>query len=104
MGIAAIWLIEPTKQLFYRFQAGQLTLATMFELPGDIVHGLLLGNCRVRLAERFRMSAGSRANVAAASSYSPEASRSPTHGEIEGDLTTLEDFTVIAKQREAEEG
>jgi acetyl-CoA synthetase len=27
-----------------------------------------------------------------------------THGEIQGDTTTLEDFTVIAKLREAEEG
>jgi acetyl-CoA synthetase len=27
-----------------------------------------------------------------------------THGEIKGDMTTLEDFTVIAKLREAEEG
>ncbi|MGD0681188.1 MAG: acetate--CoA ligase [Terracidiphilus sp.] len=27
-----------------------------------------------------------------------------THGEISGDITTLEDFTVIAKLREAEEG
>jgi len=27
-----------------------------------------------------------------------------THGEIQGDITTLEDFTVIAKLREAEEG
>ena len=26
------------------------------------------------------------------------------HGEIRGDTTTLEDFTVIAKLREAEEG
>jgi len=26
-----------------------------------------------------------------------------THGEIKGDITTLEDFTVIAKLREAEE-
>jgi Uma2 family endonuclease len=34
MGIAAIWLIEPTKQLFYRYGQGQLILASMFELPG----------------------------------------------------------------------
>ena len=27
-----------------------------------------------------------------------------THGEIKGDVTTLEDFTVISKLREAEEG
>jgi Uma2 family endonuclease len=34
MGIGAIWLIEPTKQLFYRYSQGQLTLGTVFELPG----------------------------------------------------------------------
>jgi len=34
MGIAAIWLIEPTKQLFYRYGQGQFALAAMFELPG----------------------------------------------------------------------
>lgn len=27
-----------------------------------------------------------------------------THGEIKGDVTTLEDFTVIAKLRESDEG
>ena len=27
-----------------------------------------------------------------------------THGEVKGDVTTLEDFTVIAKLRESEEG
>jgi acetyl-CoA synthetase len=27
-----------------------------------------------------------------------------THGEIKGDVTTLEDFSVIAKLREQEEG
>jgi acetyl-CoA synthetase len=27
-----------------------------------------------------------------------------THGEIKGDVTTLEDFSVISKLREAEEG
>jgi acetyl-CoA synthetase len=27
-----------------------------------------------------------------------------THGEVKGDVTTLEDFTVIAKLKEAEEG
>jgi acetyl-CoA synthetase len=27
-----------------------------------------------------------------------------SHGEIKGDVTTLEDFTVIAKLRETEEG
>jgi len=26
-----------------------------------------------------------------------------THGEVKGDVTTLEDFTVIAKLREGEE-
>jgi Uma2 family endonuclease len=34
MGIAAIWVIEPTKQAYYRFQAGQLTPDSMFSLPG----------------------------------------------------------------------
>jgi Uma2 family endonuclease len=34
MGISAIWVIEPTKQVYYRFQAGQLTPETMFSLPG----------------------------------------------------------------------
>ena len=34
MGISAIWLIEPTKQLYYRFQAGQLTPDVTFSLPG----------------------------------------------------------------------
>lgn len=34
MGIASIWVIEPTKQLYYRYSQGQLTSATMFELPG----------------------------------------------------------------------
>ncbi len=41
MGIAAIWLIEPTKQLFYRYSQGQLTLATMLS-SRDIVHRRLL--------------------------------------------------------------
>jgi acetyl-CoA synthetase len=27
-----------------------------------------------------------------------------THGEIKGDIATLEDFNIIAKLREAEEG
>ncbi len=35
MGIAAIWLIEPTKLLYYRFLGGQLTPGTVFELPGS---------------------------------------------------------------------
>jgi Uma2 family endonuclease len=34
MGIAAIWLIEPTKQLYYRYRGGQLALGSAFELPG----------------------------------------------------------------------
>jgi Uma2 family endonuclease len=34
MGVSAIWLIEPTKQVYYRFQAGQLTPGAMFSLPG----------------------------------------------------------------------
>jgi Uma2 family endonuclease len=34
MGIAAIRVIEPTRQLFYRYGQGQLTLASTFELPG----------------------------------------------------------------------
>ncbi len=34
MGISAIWLIEPTKQVYYRFQAGQLTPDFIFSLPG----------------------------------------------------------------------
>ncbi len=33
MGISAIWLIEPTKQVYYRFQAGQLTPESIFSLP-----------------------------------------------------------------------
>jgi Uma2 family endonuclease len=34
MGIEAIWVIEPKRQLFYRFRDGQLTPGTAFELPG----------------------------------------------------------------------
>jgi len=34
MGIAAIWLIEPKKQLYYRYAQGQLTPGALFELPG----------------------------------------------------------------------
>ncbi|MGD0481450.1 MAG: Uma2 family endonuclease [Terracidiphilus sp.] len=34
MGIAAIWVIEPTKQVYYQFQAGQLTPGDVFALPG----------------------------------------------------------------------
>jgi Uma2 family endonuclease len=35
MGIGAIWLIEPKKQLYYRYHDGQLALGTVFELPGS---------------------------------------------------------------------
>jgi Uma2 family endonuclease len=35
MGIGAIWVIEPNKQLYFRFRQGQLTPATVFELPGS---------------------------------------------------------------------
>jgi Uma2 family endonuclease len=34
MGIAAIWLIEPTRQSFLRYSRGQLTPGSVFELPG----------------------------------------------------------------------
>jgi Uma2 family endonuclease len=34
MGIPAIWVIEPTKQAYYRFQSGQLTPGSEFSLPG----------------------------------------------------------------------
>jgi Uma2 family endonuclease len=34
MGIAAIWVIEPKKQLYYRYRDGQLTPGTVFDLPG----------------------------------------------------------------------
>jgi Uma2 family endonuclease len=34
MGIAAIWLIEPTKQQYFRYREGQLTPGSVFELPG----------------------------------------------------------------------
>lgn len=33
MGIEAIWLIEPKKQVYYHYHAGQLTLGTIFSLP-----------------------------------------------------------------------
>jgi len=33
MGIGAIWVIEPKKQLYYRYRDGQLTPAKVFELP-----------------------------------------------------------------------
>jgi Uma2 family endonuclease len=35
MGISAIWLIEPKKQLYYCYRGGQLTPGTVFELPGS---------------------------------------------------------------------
>jgi Uma2 family endonuclease len=35
MGIGAIWVIEPKKQLYYRYREGQLTPGTVFELPGS---------------------------------------------------------------------
>ena len=35
MGIGAIWLIEPKKQLYYQYRAGQLTPGTVFALPGS---------------------------------------------------------------------
>jgi Uma2 family endonuclease len=34
MGIAAIWVIEPKKLLYYRYREGQLAPASIFELPG----------------------------------------------------------------------
>jgi Uma2 family endonuclease len=33
MGIGAIWVIEPRKQLYYRYRNGQLAPGTVFELP-----------------------------------------------------------------------
>jgi Uma2 family endonuclease len=35
MGIAAVWVIEPKKQLYYRYKDGQLAPAAVFELPGS---------------------------------------------------------------------
>jgi Uma2 family endonuclease len=35
MGIEAIWVIEPKKQLYYRYREGQLAPGTIFELPGS---------------------------------------------------------------------
>lgn len=35
MGIAAIWVIEPKRRFYYRYRDGQLTPATVFELPGS---------------------------------------------------------------------
>jgi Uma2 family endonuclease len=34
MGIGAIWVIEPTKPLYFHYQGGQLTPDAVFELPG----------------------------------------------------------------------
>ena len=34
MGIAAIWVIEPKRLLYYRYREGQLTPGTIFDLPG----------------------------------------------------------------------
>ncbi len=34
MGIAAIWVIEPKRLLYYRYREGQLSLGTTFDLPG----------------------------------------------------------------------
>ena len=35
MGIPAIWVIEPKKQLYYRYKDGQLAPGAVFELPGS---------------------------------------------------------------------
>jgi Uma2 family endonuclease len=35
MGIQAIWMIEPKRQLFYRYRDGQLTPEAIFDLPGS---------------------------------------------------------------------
>ena len=35
MGIGAIWVVEPKRQLYYLYREGQLTPATVFELPGS---------------------------------------------------------------------
>jgi Uma2 family endonuclease len=34
MGIGAVWLIEPKRQIYYHYRAGQLTPGTVFSLPG----------------------------------------------------------------------
>ena len=34
MGIGAIWVIEPKKQVCYHYRDGQLTPGTVFSLPG----------------------------------------------------------------------
>jgi Uma2 family endonuclease len=33
-GIGAIWVIDPKKNLYYRYSAGKLALGDIFELPG----------------------------------------------------------------------
>jgi Uma2 family endonuclease len=35
MGVAAIWVIEPKRQLYYRYREGQLTPGAVFELPNS---------------------------------------------------------------------
>lgn len=35
MGVGAIWLIEPKKQIYYHYRDGQLIPGTIFELPGS---------------------------------------------------------------------
>jgi Uma2 family endonuclease len=35
MGIGAIWVIEPKKQRYLRYQEGKLTPAEVFEMPGS---------------------------------------------------------------------
>jgi Uma2 family endonuclease len=35
MGISAIWVIEPKRQLYLRYMNGQITPGTIFELPGS---------------------------------------------------------------------
>jgi Uma2 family endonuclease len=34
MGVAAIWVIEPKRLLYYRYREGQLSPGTIFDLPG----------------------------------------------------------------------
>ena len=34
MGVAAIWVIEPKRLLYYRYREGQLSPRTIFDLPG----------------------------------------------------------------------
>jgi Uma2 family endonuclease len=35
MGIGAIWVIEPKKQLYWHYKSGQLAPGSVFELPGS---------------------------------------------------------------------